>query len=388
MQKTMQTPSEKRKKNQQAKISAANITTFVSIVVNIFLCAIKTVTGFLTGSTVLIADGIHSLADLITDIFTYALIRVAGKEPDDDHPYGHGKFETFGAMFLAIFLAGVSIAIGLEAIDAIQNVEKQKPLSYFALIAAAISILANEGLYQFCAYKGKQVNSTIIMANAWHHRTDSISSIAALIGIGLNMLGFLMADAIAALAVTAFLLKISYKIGRNAFDELVEASVDEETLDKIKSSVLSNSGVLSFHQLRARFIGGQIFIDVHADVSTDISVSEGHAIAHSIEESIFKDIQHVADVTVHIDPKRAKQSALPPELYRKNLEPLILKILHKYSQDIEIDHILLHILQDGFYADLRLKEVKLSKADIQAIKKDLEAEKTPLKEVTVSIRYI
>jgi cation diffusion facilitator family transporter len=380
--------SEIKKLNQQAKIKAGNITTIVSIVVNIFLCAVKTITGFITGSTVLIADGIHSLADLITDVFTYALIRIAGKEPDEDHPYGHGKFETFGAMFLAIFLAGVSIAIGLEAVDSIQNIEKQKPLSYYALIAAAISILANEGLYHFCAYKGKQVNSTIILANAWHHRTDSISSVAALIGIGLNMMGFLIADAIAALAVTAFLLKISYKIGRNAFDELVEASVDEETLDKIKSSVLSNSGVLSFHQLRARFIGGQIFVDVHTDVSTNISVSEGHAIAHSVEESIFRDIPHVADVTVHVDPKGAKQSALPTELYRQNLEPLILKILQKHTCKIKVDNILLHVLQNGFYADIRLQKIDLSTAELSTIKKALEGDETPLKEVTISIRYI
>ncbi|PPR19523.1 MAG: putative cation efflux system protein [Proteobacteria bacterium] len=376
------------KSNQQAKLKAGKITTVASAVVNSVLSILKTATGFATGSTALIADGIHSLADLITDVFTYALIRIAGKEPDEDHPYGHGKFETFGTMFLAIFLAGVSIAIGLEAVDAIQNSEHQKTLTYIALIAAAVSILANEGLYHYCAYKGKQVNSSIIIANAWHHRTDSISSVAALVGIALNMYGFLMADAIAALFVTAFLLKISYKIGRSAFDELVDASVDEETLDKIRESVLSNSGVLNFHQLRARSLGGQIFVDVHADVPTTISVSEGHAIAHSVEESIFNDIAHVADVTVHVDPKGAKQSALPTELYRKNLEPLLKEIIQNHKSEIELDHLLLHVLEDGFYADIRLKKIKLTDEDVTSLKKALESTKTPLKEVSISVRHI
>lgn len=376
------------KSNQQAKLKAGKLTTIASVVVNSVLSIIKTATGFATGSTALIADGIHSLADLITDVFTYALIRIAGKEPDEDHPYGHGKFETFGTMFLAIFLAGVSIAIGLEAVDAIQNSEHQKTLTYIALIVAAASILANEGLYHYCAYKGKQVNSSIIIANAWHHRTDSISSVAALIGIALNMYGFLMADAIAALFVTAFLLKISYKIGRSAFDELVDASVDEDTLDKIRESVLSNSGVLNFHQLRARSLGGQIFVDVHADVPTTISVSEGHAIAHSVEESIFNDIDHVADVTVHVDPKGAKQSALPTELYRKNLEPLLKEIIQNHKSEIELDHLLLHVLEDGFYADIRLKKIKLTDEDVISLKQALESTKTPLKEVSISVRHI
>lgn len=377
-----------KKQNQQAKIQAGKVTTAVSILVNAFLSIIKTTGGFLTGSTVLIADGVHSLADLVTDVFTYALIRIAGKEPDDDHPYGHGKFETFGTMFLAIFLGGVSIAIGLEAVESLQNIEKQKPLTYMALGIAAISILANELLYQFCAFKGKQVNSKIIIANAWHHRTDSFSSIAALVGIGLNMYGFLIADAVAALVVTAFLLKISYKIGRSAFDELVDASVDQDVLDKISASVLSNSGVLNFHQLRARSIGGQIFVDVHADVPTDISVSEGHAIAHSVEESIFNDINHVADVTVHVDPKKARQKALPAELFRNNLEPLLKDILQNHKKEIKLDHLQIHVLEDGYYADIRLQKIKLTDDDVQTLKKALESDKTPLKEVSLSIRYI
>lgn len=380
--------SDSMKKNQLAKLKAGKVTTIASVVVNSILSVVKTAAGFATGSTALIADGIHSLADLISDVFTYALIRIAGQEPDEDHPYGHGKFETFGTMFLAIFLAGVSVAIGVEAFDAIQNSEHQKKLTPIALGAAIFSILANEGLYHFCAYKGRQVNSSIIIANAWHHRTDSISSVAALIGIGLNMYGFLMADAIAALFVTAFLLKISYKIGRSAFDELVDASVDEETLDKIRESVLSNSGVLNFHQLRARSLGGQVFVDVHADVPTTISVSEGHAIAHSVEESIFNDINHVADVTVHVDPKGAKQSALPKELCRKNLEPLLKEIVKNHKSEIEIDHLLIHVLEDGFYADIRLKKVKLTDEDVIALKKALESHETPLKEVSISIRYI
>ena len=380
--------NEVKKQNQQAKMQAGKITTIASIAVNILLTAVKTVIGFLTGSTVLIADGIHSLSDLISDVFTYALIRIAGQEPDEDHPYGHGKFETFGTMFLAIFLAGVSIAIGLEAVEDLKNPEHQNQLGLFALSAAAISILANELLYQFCAFKGRQVNSPIILANAWHHRTDSISSLAALVGIGANMLGFLMADAIAALVVTAFLLKVSYKIGRSAFDELVDASVDEEILEQISQAVLSNSGVIGYHQLRARSIGGQIFVDVHADVPTNISVSEGHAIAHSVEESIFENIDHVADVTVHIDPKGAKQSALPQELVRKDLEPLVINILKDYKKDLELDHILLHVLEDGFYADLRLKKVKLDEQEAKELKQALESAETPLKKVSISVLHI
>ena len=369
-------------------IQAGNITTLVSVIVIIFLCLLKTIIGFITGSTVLIADGIHSLADLTSDIFTYAIIRVSHAEPDEDHPYGHGKFETFGTMFISLFLAIVALAIGYEAIQDINNPEARPHLGYTALSVAVISVLANEGLYHFCTYKGKQVNSPIIMANAWHHRTDSLSSIAAFIGIGLNMYGFLIADALAALAVTAFLLKISYKIGRGAFDELVDASVDEKTLYDIQTSIIKNSGVIAFHQLRAKRIGGQIFIDVHADVPSNISVSEGHAIAHSIEDSLYWDINHVADITVHIDPFDAKQEALPSNLYRETLEPLVTQIIKSHIKEATLENIYLHILEEGYYADIIINASKTTKAQIADLKKTLEGEKTPFKSITLSIRHL
>lgn len=368
-------------------IQAANVTTLVSVIVNILLCIIKTVTGVISGSTVLIADGIHSLADLITDIFTYAILRVANTDPDDEHPYGHGKFETFGTMFLSIFLAVVAIAIGYEAMSDINNPESRSQLSTIALVAAVISILGNEGLYHFCTYKGKQVNSPIILANAWHHRTDSISSIAALIGISLNMMGFLIADAIAALFVTLFLLKISYTIGRGAFDELVDASVDEETLTKIKSTVSMVNGVIDYHQLRARRIGGKVFIDVHADVPSNISVSEGHAIAHSIEESLNTNIEHVADITVHIDPFKALQNALPSQLYRETLTPLLESIIAKHISGVTINNMYLHILEDGYNAEITLQNASITSAQVTALKKELEGDKTPLAHVHINIRH-
>lgn len=342
----------------------------------------------MSGSTVLIADGIHSLADLITDIFTYAILRLAHAAPDDDHPYGHGKFETFGTMFLSVFLAAVAFAIGYEAIQAINDPESRSALSYIALSAAAISIIANEGLYHFCTYKGKQVNSPLILANAWHHRTDSISSVAALIGIGLNMMGFLIADAIAALLVTAFLLKIAYKIGRGAFDELVDASVDGEALEQIKDKISMVNGVIDFHQLRARRIGGKIFIDVHADVPSNISVSEGHAIAHSIEEALYREIDHIADVTVHIDPYKALQKALPIPLYRETLTPLVEEIIDKHIKGAVVGHIYLHVLNNGYNAEITLMHTAVTSTQIKAIKKELEGEKTPLKNISINIRHI
>ncbi len=368
-------------------MQAANITTLVSVVVNIFLCLIKTIVGFLSGSTVLIADGIHSLADLITDIFTYAILRISNAGPDDDHPYGHGKFETFGTMFLSLFLAAVAFSIGYEAIQAINNPEARPELNYIALCAAAISILGNEGLYHFCTYKGKQVNSPIILANAWHHRTDSMSSVAALIGIGLNMMGFLVADALAALFVTAFLLKISYKIGHGAFNELVDASVDEETLEKIKNSISMVNGVIDFHQLRARSIGGQILIDVHADVPSNISVSEGHAIAHSIEDALQRDIEHVADIIVHIDPFKALQAPLPSVLYRETLTPALEKIIEKHIPGAVIQSLYLHVLKDGFNADITLRYTEVTLEQIKSTQKELEGEKTPLKNISLNIRH-
>lgn len=378
--------NEQKQKHKQETIRASNITTLISVIVNTALCLIKTGIGAIAGSTALVADGIHSLADLISDFFAFFIIRISHAEPDEDHPYGHGKFETFGTMALALTLAVTALGIAFDATQTLLNPELQKPIAYWALVAAFVSILANEGLYQVCKYYGEKVNSPIIIANAWHHRSDSITSIAALIGIGLNMAGILIADAIAALVVTLFLLKISYKIGKKSFNELVDSAVSEKKIKEINDCILACNGVLDLHQLRTRSIGGKIFIDVHVDVPANISVSEGHAIAHGVEERLFKDVPHTSDVTIHIDPYQAKQEALPDELCRENLEPILDKILKAHNKDAYIDHIYVHILNHGAYADIRIQGGNIK--DMEKLEQELISDNTPLTGVTISIRHI
>lgn len=354
-------------------LKAVKYTTVVSVFTNAAISLIKIIVGFITQSTALIADGAHSFADMISDFFTYIMVNIAHTEPDEDHPYGHGKFETIGTLFMAILLAGTAFFIGKSAITSLIYGEGTLENIPLAALAAFLSIISNEGLYWYCKYWGEKSNSTLIIANAWHHRSDSLSSIAVLIGIGLTFAGYNFADDVAALFITVLLVKMSYKIGRSAFNELVETAVEPELQKEMKQIIKNTQGSLGCHRLRARRIGTKILVDAHVDVDSYISVGEGHAISEDVEYSLKQSFEDISDVTVHIDPKNIWQKPLSPLLARSHIKEIIEKALEQQNKNIQLHRFYLHPLKKRTELELTLAATSLiTEEETQNIKSYLE----------------
>ena len=275
----------------------------VGAVVNVILSVVKVVVGVIGNSQALIVDGIHSLSDLMTDILVLVASRHASHGPDENHPYGHGRFETAATLALGAFLVLVAGGIMWDSVERLMRGGEAQSPEAIALYAALFSILANEALYWYTIVVARRINSELLRANAWHHRSDAVSSIVVLIGVGGAMLGHGWLDLAAALIVGAMVAKIGWDLGWSAMRELVDESLEEDKVDEIRTIIRNIPGVRSLHMLRTRRQGHEAMADVHVQVAPWISVSEGHMISIAVEEQIKANIEEIADVTVHIDPE-------------------------------------------------------------------------------------
>ncbi|MES9894928.1 MAG: cation diffusion facilitator family transporter [Candidatus Thiodiazotropha endolucinida] len=270
---------------------------------NTILAIVKLFFGWLGHSQSLLADGVHSLSDLLTDALVLFTARHAKEAPDEEHPYGHGRFETIGTLVLGGFLIAVGVGIVWDAADRLFTPEQLLQPETFTLYVAAFSILANEGLFFYTRYFANQINSNLLRANAWHHRTDSVSSVVVFVGIGGTMMGLPYLDAIAAVLVGLMIIKIGWDLGWTASQELADAGLEEESLSQIREVIGDISGVKSVHMLRTRKLGGHAMADVHVQVDPWVSVSEGHRIAEVVQYGLIDRVDVLEDVTVHIDPE-------------------------------------------------------------------------------------
>jgi cation diffusion facilitator family transporter len=275
----------------------------VGALVNSVLAVLKILFGWLGQSQSLVADGIHSLSDLLTDALVFFAARHAKEEPDEDHPYGHGRFETVGTLVLGGILITVGLGIMWDAGDRLFNPEELKQPAAFTLFVALFSILVNEGLFFYTRRLANRINSDLLRANAWHHRSDSVSSIVVLVGIGGTLVGLPYLDAVAATLVGVMVVQIGWNLGWGAMQELADAGLEEEHLDKIREIIGNVSGVNSVHMLRTRKLGGHALADVHVQVDPWLSVSEGHRIAEVVQYGLIDQVEVLEDVTVHIDPE-------------------------------------------------------------------------------------
>ena len=275
----------------------------VGALVNSVLAVLKIVFGWIGQSQSLVADGIHSLSDLLTDALVFFAAHHAKEEPDEEHPYGHGRFETVGTLVLGGILLTVGLGIMWDAGERLFNPEELKQPALFTLYVAAFSILANEGLFFYTRHLANRINSDLLRANAWHHRSDSVSSIVVLVGIGGTLVGLPYLDAIAASLVGVMVMQIGWNLGWGAMQELADAGLEEEHLDNIRKYIASVSGVNSVHMLRTRKLGGHAMADVHVQVDPWLSVSEGHRIAEVVQYGLIDQVEVLEDVTVHIDPE-------------------------------------------------------------------------------------
>ena len=276
--------------------------------VNILLFAFKLVAGIVGRSGAMIADAVHSASDFATDIVVLAFVRISSKPRDKDHNWGHGKYETLASLIIGVALGVVGIEILIDSVEKIKAVVDGEVLprpGMIAIVAAALSIAVKEALYQWTARVGKRVESPSVVANAWHHRSDALSSIGTLLGIGAAyFLGekWRIADPIAAIVVAALILKVAIDLCRTALAELLEKSLPSEIEEEILAIISSTPNVQKPHNLRTRRIGADIAIEVHIRVEGTMTVLDSHEISREIERALRARFGEKTAVAIHVEP--------------------------------------------------------------------------------------
>ncbi|WP_303031612.1 cation diffusion facilitator family transporter [uncultured Duncaniella sp.] len=282
--------------------------TLIGSAVNAVLIVLKFIAGIFGKSSAMIADAVHSLSDFITDVIVLVFVKIAGKPRDKGHDYGHGKFETFATMIIGLLLslAGVGLlANGIDLVIKSCNGHTLERPTMLALVIAVVSILSKEWLYRFTAAKGREVNSQAVVANAWHHRSDAISSAGTLVGVaGAMFLGdsWRILDPVAAIVVSLFIIKSGYDIMKPSVNELLESSLPEAQETEIRQLVLGVPGIISVHNLRTRRIGNGIAVDMHAKMDGSISLTEAHSRASAAEMAIRGRFGANAIINIHMEP--------------------------------------------------------------------------------------
>ena len=275
--------------------------TLVGAAVNAGLACLQIVFGVLGNSQALLADGIHTLSDLATDVIVLFASGHAARDADEDHPYGHGRIETLASVLLGAMLLLVAFGIGYRGVESILH-PQPADLALITLFFASLAIVAKEALYHYTVRAARSIHSSLLESNAWHHRSDVLSSIVVVIGIGSQLLGVLYADAIAAIVVAMMIAWMGIRLARNALSELIDTSLDTELVESVQASMQLNPSVVGVHNLRSRSMGGLGYIDAHIEVDPNLTVSEAHYIAHRIEHQVKKQFPQIIDVHIHIDP--------------------------------------------------------------------------------------
>lgn len=339
-----------------ARYRASRRVTWASIGLNLVLTLAQIIVGVLGNSQALVADGVHTLSDLITDGMVLFAIKHSAKGADEEHPYGHGRIETAVTLVLGIMLSAVAVGIAWRALDRL--VLNPAPFivpAQTTLWIAVLTLAVKEGLYRYTARTATRYGSAMLQANAWHHRSDAISSLIVVIGIGGSLYGFSYLDALAALVVSVLVAKVGVQLGWQALRELIDTGLDPEDRQEIRRVIRDVSGVNALHLLRTRRMAGQAFVDVHIMVDRNLSVSEGHQIGEVVRQRLIKQIAPVCDVMVHIDTEEDDDSDLEEHLpLRAELEERLRRYFADIPQARAIEQTLLHYGKERVDVELRL----------------------------------
>lgn len=279
--------------------------TYLGVVTNIVLSAIKFAVGSLGGSMALVADGLHSLSDMVTDLVVLIGTHYGAKKPDAAHPYGHGRMETVAAGFVAIvlvFVGGAMIYKASMAIARSTTLPDQGLLPAAVIWVAIVSIFAKEALYRVTRNVAVKVHSTALYANAYHHRSDAGSSVAVVIGVVATRFGFAHGDHVAAVVVGLMVILAGVRIIGHCFDEFSERAVDTETIEQIKDIIVAEQRIRHWHNLRTRTTGREIFLDLHILVDPQLNITDAHEIAEALESAMHDQIVRPVNITVHVEP--------------------------------------------------------------------------------------
>ena len=286
--------------------NVANRVSLVTIIGNIALSVIKLLAGIIAHSSAMISDAVHSASDVFSTFVVIIGIKLASKKPDKEHPYGHERMECVAAIVLAMVLFITGLGIGLEAVKNIihGNYGDLQVPGVLALIAAIVSIVSKEAMYWYTRHYAKKIDSSALMADAWHHRSDAFSSIGALIGIGASRLGYPVMDSIASLVIFVFIVKAAFDIFKDAIDKMVDHSCDEETEKQIYECVMKNENVLGIDLLQTRVFGNKIYVDVEIQADASYTLQKAHDIAEAVHDDIEESFPKVKHIMVHVNPAK------------------------------------------------------------------------------------
>ncbi len=287
--------------------SAGSKVTLVGVLVNTFLILLKLVTGIFGSSQALIADAVHSFSDLFTDVVVLIGIKISQKPPDKTHHFGHARIETLASTIVGMALIGTALYIGIEASLTIYRNTEYHPKT-LALFGAGVSIVLKEALYHYTIRTGRRIKSQLIVANAWHHRSDALSSVAVFIGVAGTQINpsWHILDAFAALLVSFFIVKVGLEILRDALREFTDTAPSPEIIGKIQQCALSVNGVVDTHDIRVRTSGGFYQMEIHIVVDGQMTVLEGHKIAKTVEGCLVEDVGNFDRIIIHVDPESEK----------------------------------------------------------------------------------
>lgn len=282
----------------------ANRVSMITIIGNVALSVIKLIAGIIAHSNAMISDAVHSASDVFSTIVVMIGIKLASKKSDKEHPYGHERLECVAAIVLAIVLFITGLGIGMEALKNIVSgdYDNLQVPGILALIAAILSIVTKEGMYWYTRYYAKKIDSSALMADAWHHRSDAFSSIGALIGIGGARLGFPIMDSIASLVIFVFIVKAALDIFKDAMDKMVDHSCDEAMENQLRDCIMRNDKVLGLDLLQTRIFGNKIYVDVEIQADGSLTLREGHKIAETVHDDIERTFPKVKHIMVHVNP--------------------------------------------------------------------------------------
>lgn len=284
--------------------------TLVGAGVDLALGLVKIVGGWFSHSQALVADGVHSLSDLATDVLVLYAAKHAHVEADADHPYGHGRIETAATVGLGVVLVLVGIGIAYDSVSALLNPQAPVVPEAWAIALAALSVVSKEAVYRYTMRYSRRLGSELLRANAWHSRSDAISSVVVMIGVGGALLGLTYLDAVAALVVAVMIGMIGFDVAKSGMSELIDTGLDATYLDGIRDTIQSVDGVDNLHLLRTRRMAHRVLVDVHLILSdARVSVSEGHQISETVRSALMRRFENIIDVTVHIDPEDDEHAA-------------------------------------------------------------------------------
>jgi len=347
----------------RAKHEAVRVT-LIGMGIDIVIGAAKIIGGIFTQSFALIADGIHSLTDAVTDIFVLIVSKVSYAEPDAEHPYGHGRFETLGTIGMCMVFFATAGILSYDAVQRLLAAETLPVPAAGGILLALISIASKEWIYQYTMRVARRLNSSLLKANAWHSRSDAISSIAVLIGLVAAQYGMPWMDSVAALFVALIIAKIGWELSIDSLKELVDTAVSEERQEKFETCILNTPGIRGITSLRSRMSGGKIILEVRLLVDPRITVSEGHQLGENVNRALRGSFSDIGDVIAHIDPLTHAETVETRHHALELPERSVVMSLIRYQwqellDDDDIENMDLHYLEHGIEIDLTVTHEEL-----------------------------